>query len=200
MSVEDGWGERKATEETPQEAAWVKMQKGEGGMKDEKFAFYILASSAFIPARMNDVLPIIQLAITPVILMSGIGAVLLSMTQRMGRIVDRTRILSGQLRQEKDAAEREHVGQQLTIMFRRAHVMRFAMTMATLSVFMSGLLVVVIFASAFTRLELSAVILGLFVVSVSLLLLGLAMFIRDIFISLKALNAEVARARELSVR
>jgi hypothetical protein len=176
------------------------MQKGKGGMKDEKFAFYILPSSVLIALRMNDVLPIIQLAITPVILMSGIGAVLLSMTQRMGRIVDRTRILSGQLRQEKDAAERDHVGQQLTIMFRRAHVMRFAMTMATMSVFMSGLLVVVIFASALTRLELSAVILGLFVISVSLLLLGLAMFIRDIFISLKALNAEVARARELSER
>jgi len=118
----------------------------------------------------------------------------------MGRIVDRTRILSGQLRQEKDADERNHLNQQLTIMFRRAHVMRFAMTLATLSVFVSGLLVVVIFVSALTRLELSVVVLALFVISVSLLLTGLATFIRDIFISLTALGSEVQRAREVSGR
>lgn len=146
-----------------------------------------------LPSR-EDVLPIIQLAITPVILMSGIGAVLLSMTQRMGRIVDRTRSLAGLVRQEKDAGEREHLVSQLTIMFRRAKLLRFAMTMATTSVFVSGLLVVVIFVSALTRLELSAFILVLFVVSVSFLLLGLATFIRDVFLSLAALRREVERA------
>ena len=148
----------------------------------------------------QDVLPIIQLAITPVILMSGIGAVLLSMTHRMGRIVDRVRILSGQVRQEKNADEVTHLSQQLATMFRRARLMRFAMTMATMSVFVSGLLVVVIFVSALTRLELSGVVLALFVISVSLLLTGLASFIRDVFLSLRALGSEVDRSLAIAKR
>ena len=142
----------------------------------------------------DHVLPIIQLAITPVILMSGIGAVLLSMTHRMGRIVDRTRALAGLVRQEKNDSDRDHILSQLRIMFRRAKVMRFAMTMATLSVFVSGLLVVSLFVSALLEVELSVLILTLFVISVSMLLTGLAAFVRDIFLSLKALGVEVDRA------
>jgi hypothetical protein len=43
----------------------------------------------------DSLLPMIQLAITPVILIAGVGSLLLSMTNRLGRIVDRTRILAG---------------------------------------------------------------------------------------------------------
>lgn len=146
-----------------------------------------------LPSR-EDVLPIIQLAITPVILMSGIGAVLLSMTQRMGRIVDRARILSGSLRVEKDPEERAHIASQVRTMFRRAKLMRFAMTMATLSVFFSGSLVVVIFVSALVRLELATLILALFVVSVTFLLTAMGTFVRDLYLSLHALGSEVDRA------
>ena len=146
-----------------------------------------------LPTR-DDVLPIIQLAITPVILMSSIGAVLLSMTNRMGRVVDRTRTLAGQIRENENPAEREHLVGQLQVMFRRAKLLRLAMTMSTLSVFVSGLLVMVIFISALTRAEMSAFILVLFVVSISFLLFGLATFIRDVFLSLTALKREVDRA------
>ena len=37
----------------------------------------------------DNLLPTIQLAITPVILITGIGSLLLTMTNRMGRVVDR---------------------------------------------------------------------------------------------------------------
>jgi hypothetical protein len=48
-------------------------------------------------APNSSFLPIIQLAITPVILLSGVGALMLTLTNRMGRVVDRTRALAGQL-------------------------------------------------------------------------------------------------------
>ena len=40
----------------------------------------------------DKLLPTIQLAITPVILITGLGSLLITMTNRMGRVVDRTRI------------------------------------------------------------------------------------------------------------
>ena len=51
------------------------------------------------PLTSGTLLPIIQLSITPVILISGEGALMLTLTGRMGRIVDRTRSLAGQVRQ-----------------------------------------------------------------------------------------------------
>ncbi len=146
----------------------------------------------------QDVLPIIQLAITPVILMSSIGALLLSMTNRMGRVVDRTRALAGQIHVGENPSDRDHLVSQIQVMYRRAKLLRLAVTLATLSVFVSGLLVVVIFISALTRWEMSVPILILFVVSISFLLFGLAAFIQDVFLSLSALGQVVERALKVS--
>ena len=38
--------------------------------------------------RLTDLVPILQMAIGPVILISGVGLLLLSMTNRLGRAID----------------------------------------------------------------------------------------------------------------
>jgi hypothetical protein len=142
--------------------------------------------------KQDALLPIIQLSITPVILISGIGALLLSMTNRMGRIVDRTRSIAGSI-PKAEAGDRQHLENQLSIMFRRAKLLRMAMTLASSSMFVSGLLIVTIFVTALFSFESAVLVFSLFITSVFLLLGGLAAFIRDVFVSLKALEAEVAR-------
>lgn len=142
-----------------------------------------------------DLLSMIQLAITPVILITGLGSLLLTMTNRMGRVVDRTRILAGQARgAHANEAERAHLEAQLRIMFRRAGLVRRAVTFATVSMVCSGLLVVAIFVDVVTAVELAGFILALFVLSVACLLVGLGYFLRDIHLSLSALGLEVERA------
>ena len=145
-----------------------------------------------LPAQ-DTILPLIQLSITPVILISGLGALVISMTNRMGRIVDRTRNLAGLVRQARDE-ERAHVERQLKILFRRAKLMRLAMTLVVSSMFVSGVLIMLIFLSALSGLEAPVVILGVFMVSVVLMLGGLAAFVADLWLSLAALNTEVQRA------
>ncbi|MCU0793480.1 MAG: DUF2721 domain-containing protein [Opitutaceae bacterium] len=143
----------------------------------------------------DSLLPTIQLAITPVILITGIGSLLLTMTNRMGRIVDRTRILAGQARgATADAEERAHLEAQLRIMYRRAGLVRRAVSLAGLSMVCSGLLVVAIFAEVLTGSGLAVFIMALFALSIACLLAGLGFFLRDIHLSLSALGLEVERA------
>ena len=137
--------------------------------------------------------PEIQLSITPVILISGLGALVISMTNRMGRIVDRTRSLSGLARQARDD-ERTHIEHQLKILFRRAKLMRLAMTLVVGSMVVAGLLIMLIFLTALAGLDLSGIILAVFFLSIVLMLGGLAAFVADLWLSLAALNAEVQRA------
>jgi hypothetical protein len=141
----------------------------------------------------DSFLPIIQLSITPVILISGLGALLISLTNRMGRIVDRTRNLAG-LIQKATPGDRKYLEQQLLIMFRRAKIMRFSMTMITSSMFISGLLIVMLFVSGLFKVELPSVILALFALSVGCMLAGLATFLRDLYLSLHAVQVEVEHA------
>jgi hypothetical protein len=144
---------------------------------------------------LSSLLPIIQLAITPVILISGMGALMITLTNRMARIVDRTRQLA-ELIPQADADERQHLEDQLHIMWRRTLMIRRAVTSNGLSMLVSCLLIVVLFAAAMFDWNMRAVVLVLFAASIVLLTASLVDFLRDIFVSLHALQLQVARARQ----
>jgi hypothetical protein len=147
----------------------------------------------------NDVarsfLPVIELAITPVILLSGVGALMLTLTNRMGRVVDRTRSLAGQMRQAPPP-DRPHFESQLTILWRRAKLVRLAVTFAGLSMLLSCVLVMVIFVDGSLRREFGVEMVVIFAASVLCLIAALVAFLRDIWMSLWALSLEVERARK----
>ncbi|WP_404425355.1 DUF2721 domain-containing protein [Nibricoccus sp. IMCC34717] len=140
----------------------------------------------------DTILPLIQFAITPVILISGLGSLVIAMTNRLGRIVDRTRLLATQAR-PTSGPERANLEAQIKIMFRRAKIMRWAMTLVVSSMFVSGVLIALLFASALLHATLAGVILAVFITSVTLMLGGLAAFIADVIVSLKALRVEVTK-------
>lgn len=146
----------------------------------------------------NSLLNIIQLAITPVILISGMGALMLTLTNRMARVVDRTRALAGQMVSgagQASAVDHEHLERQLEILWRRSLLIRRAVTFNGLSMLVSCLLVVAIFADAVREWNLEVVLMCLFATSMVLLIASLVTFLRDIFVSLHALRLEVDRAR-----
>jgi hypothetical protein len=142
----------------------------------------------------NSLIPLIQASTTPVILISGIGLLLLTMTNRMGRIIDRTRIYAAQVKQAS-AQDRPDLEQQLSMTWRRARIVRFALTAATASMLMSSGLVLVIFFGALVHRDFGPLILVLFSAAILFLVAALVAFLRDIFVSLAALHLEVDQAR-----
>jgi len=143
----------------------------------------------------SSLLPIIQASTTPVILISGLGLLLLTMTNRMARIVDRTRAYASHLR-KGEPAERRRLEIQLEHTWRRAKLVRLALTFATSSMLASSALVIAIFIGATLRMDLSWLMLVLFLSAIAFLVASLVAFLRDIFVSLAALHLEVKQARE----
>jgi hypothetical protein len=145
----------------------------------------------------NTLIPIIQVSTTPVILISGMGLLLLTMTNRMGRIIDRTRVYAAQLKQVAPS-ERAQVERQLELTWQRAKLVRFALTAATSSMLMSAGLVMLIFVEALLHENFGRFMLVLFCGAILLLIAALLAFLRDIFVSLSALRLEVEHARSQS--
>src|SRR5690349_13281838 len=102
--------------------------------------------------RLAQLIPIIQVAVGPVILISGIGLLLLTMTNRFGRIIDRSRILAAVLRDGRES-EREHAQAQVAILWRRARLVRSAIALASVSVLTAAVLVITLFIGAFSQYE-----------------------------------------------
>ncbi len=140
----------------------------------------------------GSLLPIIQLSITPVILISGLGGLLITLTNRMARIVDRSRNLCTQIR-SASGEEKERLAEQLDVMWNRANLMRWAVTCAGASMFVACLLICGIFLSALAGRELALLLIGLFTLSLAFLIASLTLFLRDLFISLVALGIEIKR-------
>jgi hypothetical protein len=157
-------------------------------------------------------LPVIQLAITPVILLSGVGALMITLTNRLGRVVDRTRGLAGQMKPAAGVSTgttppltggprvspeiRAHLENQLDILWRRAKLLRLAVTLAGISMLLSCLLVTVIFVDATFQRDFGLEVVVIFAASIVSLILALVAFLRDLWMSLWALHAELNRARQ----
>jgi hypothetical protein len=145
-------------------------------------------------AASDSFIPVIQLAITPVIMLSGVGALMLTLTNRLGRVVDRTRGLAGQM-QLASLADRPHFESQLTILWRRARLIRLAVTYAGLSMLLSCVLVMAIFIDAI-RDTFGLELVVLFAASIVCLIFALMAFLRDVWMSLWALRLELDKAHE----
>ena len=140
--------------------------------------------------RFNELMPILQAAVSPVILISGVGLLILSMTNRFGRLLDRSRQLSAALRNAPQL-EQGRLASEIEILIRRAHLLRSAISFAILSVLLAATLVIALFLIAFLHVEgvlLSAI---LFIACLVSLFISLLAFLQDINLSLVALKMEL---------
>jgi hypothetical protein len=138
---------------------------------------------------LTELIPVLQMAIGPVILISGVGLLLLSMTNRLGRVIDRARLLYRELRTE-GKVDRDGTRAQLSILTRRASLIRQAIILASVSALLAALLIISLFFVALLRLDAGWLILLLFIGCLAALIGSLVISIRDINQSLLALKLE----------
>jgi hypothetical protein len=128
---------------------------------------------------------LIQLAVTPIFLLSGVGVILGVLTNRLARVVDRARRLEEAL---SEGREREDLGPQLAALARRARIMNHAITLSTICALLVALVVVTLFLSAFLDFDLSTPIALMFIVAMLSLIGALLMFLREVFIAIRSLQ------------
>lgn len=137
-----------------------------------------------------DLIPVLQVAVGPVILVSGVGLLLLTMTNRLARVIDRSRLLYRELR-DNPSVDRPTAVAQLSTLAERARLLQRAITLAAVSVLLAAALVIVLFMTAVLRWE-NPWLIGMLFIACMLTLIGsLLAFIRDLYRSLEALRLEL---------
>jgi hypothetical protein len=138
------------------------------------------------PLSLESLIPTLQLAIGPVILISGVGLLLLCMTNRFARVIDRARLVADEC-EVAEGDELEVGYSKLGILSQRARILRASIALAACSVLLVAVLVICLFCGALFRLEIAGVIVAIFVGCMCSLIGSLVFFIRDVNLSLKAL-------------
>ena len=155
--------------------------------------FHRIKGSSMI---LSNLISTLQLSIGPVILISGIGLIILSLTNRFGRIVDRTR-LCVEYRTASDS-EHDRILSELQILTTRAKAIKYSNIAAVSSVLFVSLIIISLFWSALFGVNIGFFIVALFVFSIISLIVGLALFLYDLELSLKALWIELPKSRCIS--
>lgn len=133
-------------------------------------------------AHVPEIAGVIQLAVAPVFLLSGIGTVISALSIRLGRAVDRRRELEAKLPslpQEEVASARE----ELQVIARRIRFVYLAIVFAVSSALFVCLLIAGAFLGAFVRTDLSYTIGAMFVFAMLALVVCLLLFLREIFLA-----------------
>ena len=94
-----------------------------------------------VDLQTENVAQLIQLALGPVFLLSGVGITLSMLTARLARIVDRARTLEDRRDAAHDAARIAHIDEDLKFIVRRTRYINSAIALSTTSAFLTALVV-----------------------------------------------------------
>ena len=141
-----------------------------------------------------DIAHLIQIALTPIFLISAIGVTLNVLTSRLARIVDRARAMEEILRRTDHAHEGRDLHSALDVLARRARYINAAITLITLSALFIALVVVMLFVNAFVHWELSAFIACMFILSMLALAAALTAFLIEVRIATNTLQIGIEAA------
>jgi hypothetical protein len=136
--------------------------------------------------QLDSVVHFIQLAIAPVFLLTAIGAMLGTMTQRVARIVDRARDLEGKLAGTTDPCEAEH--RELRLLARRARLINMAITCTVLAALLVCVSIGGLFLDAYWERSLTTAVAWIFGASLTALIAGLSLFLREIYVATATLR------------
>jgi hypothetical protein len=135
---------------------------------------------------LDHVTQVLQLSITPVALISGVGLLLLTVTNRLGRVIDRARALAEhQAGTDQEIATRRA---ETLILRRRSRLLLFSIALIATSIFLAVLMVVALFLMNLSGAALGTMVLILFGACLVCLAASMGYFMGDIFLSIRWLR------------
>lgn len=138
--------------------------------------------------RIADIAHVIQIAVAPVFLLTGIASLLGVLTNRLGRIIDRARALEKQHVTMDTGEHRTVVSKDLHTLSQRARHINRAISLCTLAALLVCVLIGVLFISAFYAPNVSRLVAACFVLAMCSVIFGLVSFLREIQLATASLR------------
>jgi hypothetical protein len=147
-----------------------------------------------------NVVHVIQLAVAPVFLLSGVGVILTVLTNRLARIIDRARLLEDRLHANDlpaDLDERrlqlrgEHHAEmrsEMSMLSHRAWMVNIALTLSTSCALLVCLVIALLFVGSALKIDMETIISVMFVTAMGALVGSLTIFLREIYLGTRTLR------------
>ena len=136
---------------------------------------------------LGNVSHTIQLAIAPVFLLTGVGTNLMVLTNRLARIIDRSRVLEDRLDEGKLSDPSKPRAELLTL-YERTHLINRAITLSTTCALLVCITIAALFIGDALALDLSKFIALLFIFAMLALIGSFIYLLREIFVAIGSVS------------
>ncbi len=153
--------------------------------------------------KPDEIGHIIQLAIAPVFLLTGVGTNMLVLTNRLARIIDRIRLIEeGPERSGEGGGtpRGEAMQAELGILFRRAKKINRAIFLSTCCALLICMVVAALFIGDALNLRLGTLIAALFVFAMVTLTASFVYLLREVWLATAFMNRQQAHRRQRAAR
>lgn len=130
---------------------------------------------------------VIQLAVAPVFLLTGVSGLLGVLTNRLARIIDRARTLEDRAAKAPEA-EQDRIHSELRLLSQRARRINTAVSLCTLCALLICAVIVALFVGAFLSTDVSVLIGVIFTAAMLALFTALVSFLREIYVATRSLR------------
>ena len=130
---------------------------------------------------------VIQLAVAPVFLLAGVGAILNVMANRLSRIIDRARALELKLANVEGDA-RADLLQRLANLSRRARLISHAIALCVVTAVLVCGVIITLFSGEFFAFEATVPAALLFIAALLSFLLALIWLLREVFLATRTMR------------
>ena len=134
---------------------------------------------------ITSVAHVIELAVAPVFLLTGVGAILSVLVNRLGRVVDRFRTLERAIADAQTPPPAE-----MARLARRARLIHKAIGLCTGCALLICVVIATLFVGSITGIEMPGVIAALFISAMLALVAGLLFFLRAITLATGSIHVE----------
>lgn len=131
-----------------------------------------------------------QSTISPLVLISGVGLILLSLTNRLARTIDRSRAMVAEIENE-NSLDKHNKKTQLRILVRRSYILKYSITSISFSILCSSLIIPVLLVIYLFHVDLAILGKLFFLLSIIGIVFSAVFLFLDVSLTLKALELEV---------
>lgn len=136
---------------------------------------------------ITTVAHVIQLAVAPVFLLTGVGTILNVMTTRLTRIIDRFRVLESMILASADTHSKQHetrsMQAEMRILAQRERMIYWAISLCTFCALLICVVIATLFVGSVMGVQLTSLIAFLFIAAMFALIGGLLSLLREIYIA-----------------
>jgi hypothetical protein len=138
-------------------------------------------------SAISAIAHVIELAVAPVFLLTGIATMLNVLAGRFGRIIDRARAIEAAF-ESYHTMERPAYSAELATLATRSRLISVAMALAVLSALLIAATVAGLFVSALVQVNITLLAAGLFVGAMAAMIAALLLFLREVQLATTSLR------------